>query len=355
LPRELYAWGRNYNGQVGDGTTVNRSSPVQVAGENWAQVSAGNFSFTTAVTTDGKLFSWGRNTFYGQLGQNDQVYRSSPTQVGLLTNWSQVSAGGEHTASIKTDGTLWAWGRNVGGRLGDGTVINRSSPVQIGGLTNWAQVSAGDNTTAAVTTAGELYTWGYNTFSGQLGHNDTINRSSPTQVGVLTNWFRVSVQSNSTVALKTDNTLWGWGRNNYGQVGDNTTINRSSPVQVGALSNWKTITTGGAGNAAFAITEQGELYAWGRNNTGQLGDGTTANRSSPVQIGALTNWAQVSVGAHTASFKTDGTLWGWGRNNYGQVGDNTTIDRSSPVQIGALTNWAQVAASAAQTAAILKG
>jgi hypothetical protein len=290
LPRELYAWGLNSFGRLGDGTTANRSSPVQIAGENWAQVSAGNF-FTMAVTTDGKLFSWGRNTFYGQLGQNDQVHRSSPTQVGPLTNWFQVSAAGGHTAAIKTDGTLWAWGRNDVGRLGDGTVINRSSPVQIGGLTNWAQVSAGLNITAAVTTAGELYTWGSNAYSGQLGHNDTINRSSPTQVGPLTNWFQVSAAGGHTAAIKTDGTLWAWGANGYGRLGDGTVVNKSSPVQVGALSNWKTISTGATADASFAITEQGELYAWGRNNTGQLGDNTLANRSSPVQIGALTNWA----------------------------------------------------------------
>ena len=137
------------------------------------------------------LYAWGLNN-NGQLGQNNVISRSSPVQVGALTNWAQVSAGANFTACVTMAGTLFTWGSNSGGQLGDGTRVTKSSPVQVGALTNWAQVSAGGDHTACVTTAGTLFAWGYNTH-GQLGQGNLINRSSPVQVGVLTNWAQVSV------------------------------------------------------------------------------------------------------------------------------------------------------------------
>lgn len=139
----LYAWGLNSSGQVGNGTANNLSSPVQVGSlTDWSQISAGG-EHSAAVKTNGTLWTWGKNSF-GQLGQNDIVSRSSPVQVGALTDWAQVSAGlTQFTAAIKTTGTLWTWGDDDGGNLGQNSVVDRSSPVQVGALTNWAQVSAG--------------------------------------------------------------------------------------------------------------------------------------------------------------------------------------------------------------------
>ena len=362
LPRELYAWGYNGTGQVGDGTVVARSSPVQIGAlTNWAQVAAGS-GHTASVKTDGTLWTWGRNTNFsgstGQLGDGTTINRSSPVQIGALTNWAQVSAGSYLTASIKTDGTLWTWGFNSSGQLGDGTVINKSSPVQIGALTNWAQVSAGGVHTAAVTTGGQLYAWGGGG-NGRLGNGTTDFLSSPVQIGALTNWAQVAAGINHTASIKTDGTLWAWGQNNLGQLGDGTTANKSSPVQIGALTNWRQVSAG-SGHTASVKTD-GTLWTWGRNtnfsgSTGQLGDGTVINRSSPVQIGTLTNWAQVSAGSYlTASVKTDSTLWTWGNNATGQLGDGTTANKSSPVQIGALTNWRQASAGTDHTVATTRG
>jgi alpha-tubulin suppressor-like RCC1 family protein len=158
----------------------------------------------------------------------------------------------------------------------------------------------------------------------------------------LTDWFRVSSGGSATAAIKTNNTLWTWGLNNNGQLGQNNVISRSSPVQVGALTDWRQVST--TGTHMVAVKTDGTLWAWGYNNHGQLGNGTAISRSSPVQIGALTNWSQVSAGQSTFSLavKTDGTLWAWGRNNYGQLGDGTVASKSSPVQIGALASWTQV-------------
>jgi alpha-tubulin suppressor-like RCC1 family protein len=356
---ELYVWGSNGSGRLGLGDINDRSSPVQVGAlTTWAQVSAGS-GHTGAIKTDGTLWAWGYNA-QGQAGQNSIVDSSlsSPVQIGALTNWSQLSSGGLHKSSIKTDGTLWAWGRNNSGQLGDNTTVNKSSPIQVGALTDWAQVSAGSQHTVAIRTGGELYAWGANGGSayapgyGRLGDGTTINRSSPVQVGALTTWSQASAGVFLTAALKTDGTLWTWGGNDNGQLGQNNVIFRSSPVQVGALTNWAQVSAGQF--QTISIKTDGTLWAWGRNNSGELGDDTVYRRSSPVQVGALTNWAQVSSasGAHTAALKTDGTLWMWGSNGFGQLGDNATSARSSPIQIGALTDWAQVSAGAAFTAAL---
>jgi alpha-tubulin suppressor-like RCC1 family protein len=303
------------------------------------------------------LFSWGNN-YNGQLGDNTLTTRSSPvTTAGGGTNWRQVAGGYNHTAAIKTDGTLWTCGYNGYGQLGNNTTTNRSSPVRTaGGGTNWRQVAGGYNHTAAIKTDGTLWTWG-NNGSGQLGDNTTSTRSSPvTTAGGGTNWRQVAGGGNHTAAIKTDGTLWTWGVNSLGQLGDNTTSTRSSPVTTaGGGTNWRQVA--GGYNHTAAIKTDGTLWTWGYNPSGQLGDNTTSTRSSPVTtVAGGTNWRQVACGDdHTAAIKTDGTLWTWGYNVFGQLGDNTTSTRSSPVTtVTGGTNWQQVACGSSHTAAILQ-
>lgn len=358
----LWAWGRNSYGQLGDNTIISRSSPVQTIayGTNWKQVSCGQYH-TAAIKTDGTLWTWGYNEFnqYGQLGDNTTTNRSSPVQtISFGTNWRQVSAGG-HTAAIKNDGTLWMWGYNNSGQLGDNTRTNRSSPVQTVAFgTNWKQVFCGSNNTAAIKTDGTLWIWGANA-QGQLGDNTITTRSSPVQtVAFGTNWMQVACGRYHIAAVKTDGTLWCWGFNQFGQLGDNTTTtNRSSPVQtVASGTNWKQVACGDYYTAA--IKTDGTLWCWGDNATyGQLGDNSTTKKSSPVQTVAFgTNWKQVSCGtysSYTAAIKTDGTLWTWGYNSDGQLGDRSVTSRSSPVQtIMYGTNWKQVFCGYGHIAAI---
>jgi alpha-tubulin suppressor-like RCC1 family protein len=360
----LWAWGNNNSGQLGLGNTAPRSSPVQVGSlTNWKQVSGGQYS-TAAIKTDGTLWTWGNNNNGGGLGTNNTTSYSSPVQVGSLTNWKQVSVGSDgittsgHTAAIKTDGTLWSWGVNSSGQLGTNDIVHRSSPVQVGSLTNWKQVSAGSYFTTAIKTDGTLWSWGLNS-SGQLGTNNTTSYSSPVQVGSLTNWKQVSAgtdgniisPSGHTAAIKTDGTLWSWGLNSSGQLGTNDVVNRSSPVQVGSLTNWKLVSAGSY--FTTAIKTDGTLWSWGNNSNGQLGTNDVVHRSSPVQVGSLTNWKLVSGGNDsTSAIKTDGTLWSWGYNNYGQLGTNNNTSYYSPVQVGSLTNWKLVSSGFYSTAAI---
>jgi alpha-tubulin suppressor-like RCC1 family protein len=354
LPRELYAWGSNGFGQLGDGTVVYRSSPVQVGVlTNWVQVESGYSS--GAVRGDYTLWVWGYNG-RGQLGQNDTIRRSSPVQVGALTNWSQISSGaGLMMAAIKTDGTLWTWGAANGGQLGLGVNVYRSSPSQVGALTNWSQVTIGNAFVVAVQTNGTLWSWGGGNNFGQQGREVVTQASSPIQVGSLTNWSQVKAGNEHVVSRKTDGTLWAWGRNQYrGPLGDGTTINRSSPVQVGALTNWSKVAAGTFSSAS--IKTDGTLWTWGYNNYGQVGDNTTVNKSSPIQVGSLTNWSQVSSGNRlTTATRSDGTLWAWGSEATGRLGLNDSINRSSPVQVGSQANWNLVSSTDATTLAITKG
>ena len=355
----LMTWGNNASGQLGDNTVAKKSNPVQTiaGGINWKQVSCG-YQYTAAIKTDGTLWFWGNNVTYGQFGDNTVVNKSSPVQtITFGSNWKQVSCSNTNTAAVKTDGTLWCWGRNSYGGLGDNSAIRRSSPVQtVAGGTNWKQVSIGFTHTAAVKSDGTLWCWGDN-FYGQLGDNTRTGRSSPVQtVTIGTNWKQVSCGLYTTAAIKTDGTLWTWGINDNGELADNTILKKSSPVQTVAYgTNWKQVSC--TGNNMAAIKTDGTLWCWGRNSYGQLGDYTILSKSSPVQTVAYgTNWKQVSSGYSPAAIKTDGSIWTWGRNNFGQLGDNTISNKSSPVQTNAYgNNWKQIACYYGHIAAIKDG
>jgi alpha-tubulin suppressor-like RCC1 family protein len=355
----LLSSGLNTNGQLGDSTLVSKSSPVQTVsgGTNWQQVSSGATT-SAAIKTDGTLWLWGVGA-QGQLGDSTLVNKSSPVQtVSGGTNWKSVSVGTANTAAIKTDGTLWLWGENVQGQLGDNTVVNKSSPVQtVSGGTNWKQVSTGEkHSTAAIKTDGTLWLWGLNNY-GQLGDNTLVKKSSPVQtVSAGTTWRQVSA-GYTTSAIKTDGTLWTWGFGTTGQLGDNARTNKSSPVQtVSAGTTWKQVSSFSTHVSALKI--DGTLWSWGTNAAGQLGDNTVVSKSSPVQtVAAGTNWKKVSVGsAYTRAVKSDGTLWSWGTNTNGQLGDNTVVNKSSPVQtVAGGTNWKQVSTGLAVSSAITNG
>jgi len=336
----LYAWGSNNAGQLGLGNTTYYSSPKQVGSLAWTVTASGQ-SFTLAIKTDNTLWSWGNNG-QGQLGLGNLTYYSSPKQVGSLTNWLTITTGYTNSFAIKTDGTMWGWGSNSAGSLGLGNTTNYSSPKQIGSLTNWSKISGGYGFLIAIKKDGTLWSWGYNGY-GMLGLGNATNYSSPKQVGVLTNWsYANSSVSNSVSAVKTDGTLWGWGDNTYGQTGTNNTTRYSSPVQIGALTNWS-YTTGGM--TVLAIKTNGQLWSWGRNDAGQTGLGNTTNYASPKQVGALTNWSNnitSSIRQSSIAVKTDGTLWTWGKNQAGQLGQSNTTYLSSPKQVGALTTWLSV-------------
>lgn len=339
VPGGMWMWGENTYGQLGRGNITNTSSPVQVGAlMKWVKISIGA-QHTAAIKSDGTLWTWGYNSV-GQLGINNALSRSSPVQVGALTNWRQVSCGDSHTMAIKSDGSLWGWGWNTTyGQTGTGTVSNRSSPFRVGTATTWMQVASGYRFSAAVTTDGTLWTWGENTY-GQLGHSDIVSKSTPVKVGSLTNWSAVSCGRFHFLAIKTDGTLWACGENTDAQLGIGTSgaTHRSSPVQVGSLTNWATVAC--SNNHNLAIKTDGTLWAWGSNLWGQLGVGNVISHSSPVQIGTLAGWKEVQASAsQSLALRTNGTMWAWGENTNGRLGLGDVIHRSSPVQVGSLNTW----------------
>jgi rubredoxin len=352
----LWNCGNNAQGQLGDNTRTNKSNPVQTiaGGTNWKQIACG-YAHNTAIKTDGTLWSWGYNG-WGQLGDSTLGNKSSPVQtIAGGTNWKQVAGGWNHTAAIKTDGTLWLWGIGNNGALAEASRTNKSSPIQtITGGTNWKQVACGYNFNAAIKTDGTLWTWGYNNV-GQLGDSTVVSKSSPVQtIAGGTNWKQVACGFYHTSAIKTDGTLWSWGDNALGALGDSTTVTKTSPVQtIAGGTNWKQVSI--SSQATAAIKTDGTLWSWGYNANGALGDSTTVTKSSPVQtIAGGTNWKQVAGGEyHVAAIKTDGTLWVWGDNSFGALGDSTAVSKSSPVQtIAGGTNWKQVACGGFTTAAV---
>ena len=335
---QLWVWGRSVYGKLGTNSGFNNvSTPATTfaGGNTWEQVSMAQFH-TAAIKSDGSLWVWGRNQ-NARLGDNTTVDKLTPvTTFAGGNDWKQVSCGANHTTAIKTDGSLWIWGLGTYGRLGNNAVTDRSTPVTtFAGGTNWKQVAGGASHTAAIKTDGTLWTWGQGS-SGLLGNNNIDNVSTPvTTFAGGTNWKQVSTTSLFTSAIKSDGSLWVWGRNNVCQLGINDTTNRSTPVTTFAGgTNWKQV-AGGGGHVA-AIKTDGTLWLWGIGTNGTLGNNAGTNRSTPVTTFAGgTNWKQVSCGSfNTAAIKTDGTLWIWGSGSVSispQVGTNDTINRSTPV------------------------
>ena len=338
----MWGFGSNSNGELGLGDIANRSSPTQIGSLFEWQIIANGNGHALGIKDTGSLWSWGASNQGGLgIGGDPAIKYSSPVQIGALTDWLSVSAGNNFSLFYRNDGTLWSCGDGINGATGLGTTTDYSSPVQIGALTDWIEnISCGYSSVAATKSDGTLWTWGRNA-DGQCGiGNTTTPQNSPVQVGALTNWDVVSSGGEHVAALKTDGTIWTWGANPYGQLGDGTITGTSSPNQVGALTDWVQISAGG--NHCAGIRSGGTLWTWGRNAFGNLGQNNLTSYSSPVQVGALTDWANVECyQGYTIATKTDGTLWAVGGRNFaGELGLGTSdIGRSSPVQIGALTNW----------------
>jgi hypothetical protein len=333
LDGNLYAWGGNLQGQLGDNSTLARSKPVVVSGANttWKQIASGEFH-TLALRADGSLWGWGFNQ-NGQLGDGTSVNKLVPTKIGT-GKWLYIAAGKAHSLGIDDKGFLWAWGRNVNGQLGDGTVLPRLAPVKIGTDT-WTAVAAGDTHSMARRSDGTLWTWGGNA-TGQLGNGAVAGPDvlAPAQIGTQS-WASVSAGGGHSAAIRADGTLWTWGDNAAGQLGLNSTVGSAIPVQVllaGTANNWSVVSAGV--KHTLAIRTDGTLWAWGSNSNGQIGNNTLVDQVAPVQIGTSTGWTLVSAGGqHSIGMMLDNTLWSWGLNADGQLGNGQTTDQRVPVLV----------------------
>jgi alpha-tubulin suppressor-like RCC1 family protein len=328
----LYAWGDNRYGQLGDGTTTNRTSPVHIGSDDkWVTISVGN-KHTLGIKSDGTLWAWGRNGD-GQLGDGTTTNRTSPVQIGSGTKWVCISAGDDHSLGLKADGTLWAWGDNATGELGDGTTTTRTSPVQIGSNQKWTSISAGSDYSLGLRSTGGAWAWGKNS-SGQLGIGNTNNQTTgPVSVGADNDWVSIVASIKHSHGMKSNGKLYSWGDNTLGVLGDGTTNQRTSPVQVGSDNHWVSVSVDSS--SCLGLKSNGTLWAWGLNDKGQLGNGNTTNQTTgPIQVGSNKTWVSISTGKiYNLGLKADGSLWAWGANGYGEYGDGTTNEQHSPTQI----------------------
>ncbi|MCL2680585.1 MAG: hypothetical protein FWF11_03830, partial [Coriobacteriia bacterium] len=339
----LWSWGGNTFGATGLGTDFDEQLiPAQVGSDaDWVSVTAGDFH-SLAIKSDGTLWAWGDND-WGAAGLGDTVNAQLvPAQVGSDTDWVLVSTGNTTSHAIKADGTLWSWGEARSGRAGiDTTEIVQYVPVQVGSDTDWAAVSAGGNHSIALKTDGTLWSWGNNQFGATgivglpIGTSLDAAQWTPAQVSSDTNWASVSAGWQHSLALKSDGTLWSWGWNSGGRTGLGTyTGNQLTPAQVGTATNWRQVSASNA--AALALAADGTIWSWGWNEFGVTGLGAgMGNTIVPTQVGTATDWVEVSSAqyCHFLGMKTNGNLWGWGGNWVGQVGLGNMIDRLTPALI----------------------
>ncbi|MCI0554736.1 MAG: hypothetical protein L0287_27630, partial [Anaerolineae bacterium] len=326
-------WGSNTQGRLGDGTSTDRTTPVNVIGlmSGASAVSAGG-AHTCALTTAGGVKCWGKNA-NGQLGDGSTTQRLTPVDVsGLTSGVSAISTGGEHTCALTTSGGVKCWGDNLYGQLGDGTNTDRNIPVNVSGLTSGVSaISVGENHSCAVLTTGALKCWGRNAY-GQLGDNSTIDNNVPVNVNGLTSGVSaVSGGEFHTCALLTTGGLKCWGRNTQGQLGDGTTTQRNTPVDVSGLTSGVSSVSSGGDHTCARTTTAG-AKCWGDNEDGQLGDGTNTDRTTPVNVSGLTSGvsALASGGEHACAVVSS-VVKCWGGNFYGQIGNGTLVNTNAPV------------------------
>ncbi|MBS1534699.1 MAG: T9SS type A sorting domain-containing protein [Bacteroidetes bacterium] len=318
----------------------------------WSQIAAGEYH-TLAIKSDGTLWAWGNND-YGQLGDGTTINKSIPTQIGSDTDWMAIDAAGSNSMALKSNGTLWAWGNNNLGLIGDGNhgdgVFN-TLPTQIGFDTDWVKFAI---KSFAIKSNGTLWGWGYN-LDGRLGTGDNLPHYTPVQIGAESDWIDINTGPNQNLALKSNHSLWGWGMNKSGSlaIGEpSETFIITTPTQTGNNSiDWQKIEVGGCCSSKMIKTD-GSLWAMGLGSNGNLGNGDVVSVNTPTQVGIETDWNTISTSNHSCGIKSNGTLWAWGYNGAGQIGDGTTINRTTPVQVGTDKTWLSVKAGANYTVAI---
>jgi alpha-tubulin suppressor-like RCC1 family protein len=351
----VWAWGYNGTGQLGDGTDTPHNLPIQVKGPNgvgWLSdiiaVAAGN-QHSVALSGDGHVMTWGGNT-NGQLG--NATFESSYTPVYVLNEFNEpfenvtsIASGTSHVLLLTEQNELWAWGKNENGQLANNTPTSYNRPIRIVGLPSnrIVQIAAGDAHSMVLLDNGEIWSWGDNAF-GQLGIGDDVSALIPTQVRQengepLTNIISIAAGAFHSLALSNDGYIWAFGHNENGQLGTGSSANLSIPAKVQHPDNGESldeIVFIAAGSShSLAIQNNGAIWAWGNNKYGQLGDGTQQNQFLPKRIYdkdiPIDQVITIDAGRQHTVLHT-GNVWAWGANYSLQLGTGTSNGSLIPIQ-----------------------
>ena len=361
------AWGENASGELGDSTSANRSTAVQITGlsSGVASVAAGSVH-SLAITSSGGVLSWGSN-YTGELGDGTYTDRFTPVPVTGLAAGSgvaAVSAGEGHSLALKTDGTVLAWGANNWGQLGDGSLAARLTPVQVSGLgpgSGVIAIAAGNTHSLALKSDGTVLAWGSNTHVEVGSGSATLANPTPAPVvglGTGSGVIAIAAGAEFNVVLKSSGAVFAWG---HGSVGDGTGADRGTPVAVSGLGSGSGVIAVAAGTHGLALKSDGTVLSWGSNAQGQLGDGTTTDRQSPVQVTGLGTGSGVTSiaasGWQSAAVRAVGSVATWGFNFYGELGDGITgggqcACSTAPVNVVGVTGATQIVVGGAHYIAL---
>ena len=317
----VVAWGRNLRGQLGDGTTTDRSLPVEVEGLQGVTAVVGGAAHSLALLDDGTVWAWGSN-MRGELGTGDYAQRVVPVQVTGVDDVVMIADGGESSFALKRDGTLWAWGENWAGQLGvsvSGTEV--LEPARVMDVSGLVAVAGSYDHTLALTDTGRVWAWGSNS-AGQLGSGNTLSSSVPREIPTLDGVTAIAAGYQVSLALRADGSVWTWGNNANGLLGTGDTGDVRVPTRVLELSDVVAIAAGD--NFRLALKQGGTVWGWGINGWGQLGNGSSTNSSLPVQVAHIDDATAIVAGGHHGfAIREDGLVWAWGSNASGQLGNGS--------------------------------
>jgi alpha-tubulin suppressor-like RCC1 family protein len=321
-------WGVGRNSrQLGDNTGPDRSLPAPAPNLPPLQAVAAGANFSLFLTSDGTVWcAGGTTTQCGPLG-------GGAVQPNIaFTGASAVAGALYHVVALRLDGTVWSWGTHAVG-LGDGVTTTSVTPVQVQGLTGVTAIATNWYHSLAVTGDGRVWAWGENAY-GQLGDGTTTARPTPVLVPGIDNVVAVATARYHSLALRADGSVWAWGNNVCGKLGDGTTASRGTPGPV--LAPPGVVQIAGGETSSVLRTAAGEVFTWGANSFGQLGDGSPAGtcRLAPTRVEPLANVVDIAAGqAHALARTAAGEVWTWGNNGFGQLGDGTKVQRRRPVLI----------------------
>ena len=337
---QTWAWGYNTKGQLGNNSTVSTCIPVSIQGakKTFCKVyTSSSEQYSFGIDKNGQIWGWGYN-YYGMLGDNSTTSKCTPVSIqGNKKTFCQISAGSYLGFGIDKNGILWGWGYNNFGCLGDNSTTSKRTPISIqGNKKTFCQISIGTHYhSSGIDYKGQAWGWGYNKY-GQLGNNSIICTCTPVSIqGAKKTFCQISVGNDNVSAIDKNGQIWCWGLNGYGELGDNSTVSRCTPVSIkGAKKTFCQISTGKF-HYTLGLDNNGQIWGWGSNVNGYLGNNSTSSICTPVSIqGAKKTFCYLSAGVYNASaIDYNGHVWTWGVNNYGQLGDNTTLQRLTPVRV----------------------